>query len=644
MSKKTDSRSSNALASLAFLEAAIDSGTDVNKTDRLGLFMPFVEDSVLQLYGVKFKITDVVDKIVSRCGIGLPSPVVEGLLRRLAKSGYIKRANGFYEHTSKPMETADVSAALHKINGDLTKLINDMGRYARKQEKKKYSNSTCRKDLIAYFEDHLDSLSTRELVVNEAECKATKWVGRYLLWAKQNNETSFNAAVKLVRGHIVYEAAFLPGFASNTQSLEGTVLYLDSPTVCRALGYGTEEEERLVNEAISMLQRAGAELRVFDLTIEEMTRVLSGVVDRWDDLSRFDRPSSYDMNLRRRGYSKADVVRISSDPSYVVETELHFQVDETPSRKFLYVYDEETLIKYLQRPEGCDAELAIMHDVNCIAAILTLREKLTAKSFKTARYFFVTTSMMTVRQSTKWWNKTESPTILPPIYSLTKMANLAWLYSDPTSAKRYGEKALLSACAAAAIPSDHVWKSFAEKLLKYNKEGKISREDAVHYLYSMDTRKVLAVKEDARDDDHIGTFDFDDIIDEAEVVYRSNIRDQEIDSIRGENARLSKELSEIRTVNEELQGQSKSLSVELDRKSKRVRTIAKKAATIIVVLCVAFFTLLLVYLVHAQCKLGIAAVPGILVTIILESVSVIGALPPKRQKLAEWIEKKLFRS
>lgn len=112
-----------------------------------------------------------------------------------------------------------------------------------------------------------------------------------------------------------------------------------------------------------------------------MTRVLSGVVDRWDDLSRFDRPSSYDMNLRRRGYSKADVVRISSDPSYVVETELHFQVDETPSRKFLYVYDEETLIKYLQRPEGCDAELAIMHDVNCIAAILTLREKLTAKSF-----------------------------------------------------------------------------------------------------------------------------------------------------------------------------------------------------------------------------------------------------------------------
>ena len=128
------------------------------------------------------------------------------------------------------------------------------------------------------------------------------------------------------------------------------------------------------------------------------------------------------------------------------------------------------------------------------------------------------------------------------------------------------------------------------------------------------------------------------------MVYRSNIRDQEIDSIRGENARLSKELSEIRTVNEELQGQSKSLSVELDRKSKRVRTIAKKAATIIVVLCVAFFTLLLVYLVHAQCKLGIAAVPGILVTIILESVSVIGALPPKRQKLAEWIEKKLFRS
>ena len=224
------------------------------------------------------------------------------------------------------------------------------------------------------------------------------------------------------------------------------------------------------------------------------------------------------------------------------------------------------------------------------------------------------------------------------------MANLAWLYSDPSSIKRYGEKALLSACAAAAIPSDHVWNSFAEKLLKYNKEGKISREDAVHYLYSMDTRKVLAVKEDSRDDDHIGSFDADDIINEAEVVYRRNIRDQEIDSIRGENARLAKELSEIRTVNEELQGQSKSLSVELDRKSERVRTIAKRAATIVVALRVVLFTIILVVCVYAQCKLSIDAVPGILVAIILESVSVIGALPSKRQKLAERIEKKRFRS
>ncbi len=134
------------------------------------------------------------------------------------------------------------------------------------------------------------------------------------------------------------------------------------------------------------------------------------------------------------------------------------------------------------------------------------------------------------------------------------------------------------------------------------------------------------------------------IINEAEVVYRRNIRDQEIDSIRGENARLSKELSEIRTVNEELQGQSKSLSVELDRKSERVRTIAKRAATIAVALRVVFFTILLVVCVYAQCKLSIDTVPGILVTIILESVSVIGALPSKRQKLAERIEKKLFRS
>lgn len=188
-------RDPNVLASLAFVEASIDSGTDTNKTDRLGLFMPFVEDAVVRLVGVKFQIADVVGLIDQRCGIVLPSPVVEMLLRRLIKSGFIAKSNGAYGRTAKPMPNVDLSIELKTLDGELSKLIKNMSYYARKIEERKSSNGQCRRDLIAYFDDHLDSLSTREVIENEKERKSVKWVGRYLLWAKTHCKEHFEAAV-----------------------------------------------------------------------------------------------------------------------------------------------------------------------------------------------------------------------------------------------------------------------------------------------------------------------------------------------------------------------------------------------------------------------------------------------------------------
>lgn len=662
MKGNSDHRDPNVLASLAFVEASIDSGTDTNKTDRLGLFMPFVEDAVVRLVGVKFQIADIVSLIDQRCGIVLPSPVIEMLLRRLIKSGFIARSNGAYGRTAKPMPNVDLSIELKTLDGELSKLIRNMSYYARKIEERKLSNGQCRRDLITYFDDHLDSLSTREVIENEKERKSVKWVGRYLLWAKSHCKEHFEAAVKLVRGHIVYEAALLPGFSSNSQSLEGTVLYLDSPTVCRALGFASDEDELLVNEAITILKNAGAELRVFDITAEEMKRVLLGVIDRWDSLKRFDRPDSYDIHLRRRGYSLADIHRIASDPAYYVQNKLGFQIDETPSREFLYVYDEATLFDLLKRPDGFDAEAAITHDVNCIAAVLTLREKLSAKTFKSARYFFVTTSMMTVRQANKWWKKTENPTILAPIFSLTKMANLAWLYSNPSSDKQYGEKALLSACAAAAMPTDRLWESFAHKLLKYNKDGQITQEAAAHYLYSMDTRKVLAAHEESYEIEE--EFEADSVLDEADSIYRKKIIDdelklarKEVDDVRREvltaQAEINTSNDELRHLSDEIQGyresntklltQNENLKEKLEKKSKHDHDKAAKLVTFILRVLALLFFILIIALLCCQFALDKNTFPATVISAIIDIIALFSSVySPLKNRLIGWVEKKLF--
>ncbi len=114
------------------------------------------------------------------------------------------------------------------------------------------------------------------------------------------------------------------------------------------------------------------------------------------------------------------------------------------------------------------------------------------------------------------------------------------------------------------------------KATQIQQKGKISREDAVHYLYSMDTRKVLAVKRTLVTTTISAPLTLMTLSMKLKWYIGVIFGTKKLIQSAEKNARLSKELSEIRTVNEELQGQSKILSVELDRKSKRVRTIAKK--------------------------------------------------------------------
>lgn len=635
-----ESEIGKSLVSLALIESRIEENRG-NK-DRLSLFLPFVVDAVLSMGDTAFTRADAMDAVKRRSGIALPDTVVSALLRRMVRRREIVRKNGSYERTDVKIPFNDIVSKKQDIEDSHSLLIDSMLSYVEANSINVHGKRKIRKALAAYLDFHFKSLANHTLDEGADSDRPgdVDWVGRYLIWAQHNEPSHFETAVILVRGRIIYDAAFLPGFAGNQQSLNGLVVYLDSPVICRALGYHSEDEERLAKQAIDTLKHAGVSCRVFDRTVSEIARVLAGVCERWDTKARFERLNTYDFFMAKRGYTRSDVERIASDPEIEIQRQLGLRVLDAPKRKAEYTSDEVALSKMLKRPDGDLSDLAIWHDVDCVAAILTLREGRNATTLSRAGCFFATESYLTIRNVSIWWDKNEHRSDFPPIFSLVDLANLAWLYSDTFSKGDYGKESLIAACAASMSPSEEVWKLFSDKLMRLVDEKEIGAEAAAQYLYSMDSRSILTTHEISQEEMenesnkiiHLVTSE----VDKAFAKKLNSERELAIELSNASNKRLSEEIAEIRR--KARQHEEEREREERRRKANteaRLKKLAKKGAiwTIIFLYC----TLAFVFIcsLALQVILDKKALPSLVVAVVCGIIAVIPLHGAARERIEQ---------
>lgn len=626
------------LVSLALIESRIE-GNSGNR-DRLSLFLPFVVDAVLALGDSQFDRGDVMNAVRKRSGIRLPDTVVNALLNRMVRRQQLVREHGSYTKADTKIPFTDIAGERRTIEERHGSLVDSMGAYARAHGVEFHGSKKVRRCLAAYLDLHFRNLAISKLDDRAVEQGSGEfdWVGRYLLWARDNEPAHFETAVTLVRGRIIYDAAFLPGFVENQQSLKGLVVYLDSPVVCRALGYHSEDEERLARQAIDTLRGAGVACRVFDRTVNEIMRVLSGVCERWDTRARFERQGTYDFFLAKRGFERGDIERIASDPEVEIRRHLGLQVVDAPQREREYTADEEKLAKMLVRPDGDLNDHAVWHDVDCVAAILTLRKGRNAATVPKAGFFFGSESYLTIKNVSSWWSGCEHRSDLPPIFSVVDLANLAWLYGDSFAKGDYGKESLVAACAASAAPSDDVWRLFSDKLMKLVDDDKIEAETAAQYLYSMDSRAILSECGVTQDDMES---DPDRIVQivaaEADKAYARRLnreREEVLRSRAEENEKLHEAIEEIR--NEMRDSEERRKQEEEQRRSDieaRIRGLSKRNAKKVCWLLGIVVTAICIGSFYAQYVLDIKGCPSILIGIVSIVISVFLLPDPVRRKI-----------
>lgn len=567
-----DLQESRALVSLAYLEAQLTENPE--NADRLGLFKPLIEDSLQRhLLGTRFTESDVEYWVEIDHGLPLPSHVIHAILGRCASERVLVAENHAFTFGDKPLSPSNYIHDEAKIKESQRELIGALREYAESNHIQIASDGQMRDLLYGYLRNCF-SARTRQLPGEDASSiyEGYKWIHAFFEESAQSGNSYIDVATSILKGLVVYDTAFYPDFSSSSPSVKDMEVYLDSPVVCAALGMSGEQSEKYVKEALDILLDSGVHLRMFDITLNEIKRSLNRIESAWKRGDYATDPGTYEDCLKRKGATVEDVWTLNRSIETHICTKLKIRIMPLPNRIQFFVGDEAKLEERLADVDDISMSARVKHDLDCTAAIQTLREAIYADTLRKAHYIFASSSWLTIRNIKLWWNKDEGKTDIPPIIDLSDLANIAWL-SQPKRYDDFQRETLVAICAAALQPSDYVWRKCKEHLDHLVQEKKFTADEAQAIIASNDLTEVLKKYDYSKSERDYSKEDYDAILGEA----RDSIASEVVGKLTNEHR------AEIKEYASRIEQSSEALEKERQEKEEyreKIVSMANKEAGI----------------------------------------------------------------
>jgi len=485
------------LATLALLKTRLDEGKD-----HLGLFEPFIEDGVAHLPVDHFASADLQRFVDDRHGLLVPIETTNTLLGRLARRGGVRKEGGRYFRI--PFEpNVDIVRQRDAIQDDLNRFAEEFRQFAVRSSTRIASNDDALGLLLTFLNENNVSLllqenpETQPVGLSRAQ---TRLVARFITQECVNRENLRSLLEQVLEGLVLKSALLLQDLAAATQRFEDLLVFLDSRVLFSVIGLAGIPETLAARETISVLRDTGAIPVVFDVTLAEMRRVL-GMLE--DHLATAEgrltlRPTPVVRHVLSSGQKPSDLrIAAASLERRVVDAGV--TVRETPKRDRRYTLKEDTLAEELVDASGDVLQARVRHDVDCVAAVLTIRRGHRSRRVETARAVFASSSALVIRKVVGWY-RTQGEGGIPPILNIRALASIAWL-KRPAGAKSLKVHELLALCTAALRPSRETWQKFVDNLKSLRAEGSLSDEETVAIVASELAEPILAELEDEREPD-----------------------------------------------------------------------------------------------------------------------------------------------
>lgn len=503
------------LATLALLQVSYDAGKDY-----LSMYSPFVLDTIRVLEDDGFSTAQLQEALRERHSFHMPTDPLKRVLSRAKKNGQVKRQGGRYFRTKniyRGSDIIDIQREREIVERKHDHLAEALVDYLTHTDAAVCNPSEALSILTAFlrrFETEVllgeePPVSTGVAPLQAA--RVTAQVAKFVEEICFPSDDLRSALESLLQGIVLQNALFLRDIASPKKEFESLKVYLDSIPLLHAIGVAGETAQRATREALDLMTEANASLLVFERTVREMKRILQlyerklATQEGRRDLHRTEITSFFLNNH----YTPSQVRQIISLLPRQID-QLGVRVVTTPSRKRHTTYSEGLLAQRLSGPDSSPTSDRVQHDVNCAAAILTMRRGRVPQSIEDCRHVFATSSGRVI-STIERWAEDEGLHGVPPFVNYRKIANIAWL-RNPDIKTDMPVHELAALCTAAIRPPDALWQAFTRHLRELRDSKVITSDEEVAVVVQDITDRMLVDYVDEIDD-----FDADDT---REVVRR----------------------------------------------------------------------------------------------------------------------------
>jgi hypothetical protein len=478
------------LVSLAILKVNWD-----NKGhDYVDNFLPFVAEA-LRKCAEHISVAELQKVIREEFGLVIPQGALNTLLRRAERRGLVIRESGVFTKNGTPVDSnfaRERQDLLRKQNGLFAKLLE----FVRDRYNQTWSELDAQNALLNHLHSYCVPILAASLdgcaipAIGHKTPHSEFIVNAFITHLYERDPEGFAFLEAVAKGNMLATALFLPDIGKASQKFKGLTVYLDTRILLRALGLeGTGQQEPTL-EFINLLYSLNISLACFDITRDELRRILDAAQNALRDpnLLRKGLFSVYE-NFVSAGYRASDVEMVVANLDIALRR-LHIHVKDKPPFETILGLNEVRLGEIVKELLPSQSEDAQRHDIDCITAIHRLRRGKKKDEIETCECIFVTTNNALARAATVYFIEAHERLTVPLCINDHTMATLAWV-KNPTLADNWAREKLIADSYAALHPGNELWRKYSQEISKLQDQGDLTVEDYQLLRFSIVARNAL---------------------------------------------------------------------------------------------------------------------------------------------------------
>jgi hypothetical protein len=511
------------LATIALLKSQYDA-----KQDHIEMFVPFVIDTTSALTKDDFTLEELRSDFRAMHGLALPAHALQTVLGRLKRRGFVRREAGRYFRIPGKIPQPQIPAARAAVDAEHAALAAALREFAASKNRLIPDDEGALALILTFLEENqlgllLDEPGSFDLVPPPTlESNEATLVARFLTDVCLPNPQLASSLQRMLEGFVLQNVLLLRDIGAVSGTFRDLVVIFDTRFLFGALGLTGLSIQQAGRELLDLLKVTGARLAVFEPTVAEMKRVLS-VYEQHLGSSEGIR-KLFAGPLTRHFVSKRYAPSDIREAIALLERnigELGLSIRRIPKHDARFTLNEDDLAKRIAgAPDNLD-EPRVIHDVQCVTGVVTLRAGRASDSWDNAHYVFATTTGLLVKNVMDW-HRSESEKGVPPAIHVAMLSNLAWI-KRPAAAPDLKLHELVALCSAALQPSRKLWSAFIQHLRKLEQQGTITSDEAAAVVASELTETLLLDMEvGAEDPDDVDAETLTEVIERVRETYSAD--------------------------------------------------------------------------------------------------------------------------